>query len=312
MSEGIQQAENSIKAGDTKTGFEILRQVLVDDPDSERAWWIMSGLVQRKERSTCLEQVLRINPSNEFAREALTKLRVSPPVTETKPRRVIPKPPRGKRPTGKTEPIGDYKTWTFSKGPNVFFFILGDHQLFWAWTEKRLVPRVRELLQKGRIPDQHLSEIKAIRLSSITSIKLLKTALQFQYKYEGADRTARLALEDTVMSERILDVLVKQLGADYILQTKPIRTGFYLGVSALLTFGAAGLTVAGYWAYQEVISGRAAASGSVRAAWLINLLTNLGAGGIAILGGISIIGALIISIRLLLKPPLGTELVKRT
>ena len=311
MTEGIHQAENAIKAGDTKTGFEILRQVLVEDPKSEKAWWIMSGLVQRKERATCLEQVLRINPGNKFARDTLNQLRASPPITETKPRREIPKPiPRGK-PTGKTEPIGKYKTWHYTRGSKVFLIILGKEQVFWAHTEKRLIPRVRELLKKGQIPDHYLKEIKAIRLTSITSIKLLKTALQFQYQNEGADRTARMVLEDTVMSERILDLLENQLGPDYLLQIKPAQPGITLGISAFLTFGAAGLTAAGYWAYQEVLSGRAAATGSVRAPWLISLLTNLGAGGVTLIGGFLIVIALIISIWLLLKPALGTELIKR-
>jgi len=311
VTEGIQQAENAIKIGDTKTGFEILRQVLVENPESEKAWWIMSGLVQRAERTTCLEQVLRINPANQFARDALNKLQSSPPITETKPRREIPKPPRRSKPTGKTEPIGAYKTWNYSRGSKVFLIMLGEHQLFWAHTEKRLIPRVRDLLKKGQIPDLYLNEIKTIRLPSITTIRLLKTSLQFQYRYEGADRSALLVLEDTVMSERIMDVLADRLGPDYSLQTKPIRTGLTLGISALLTFGAAGLAVAGYWAYQEVVTGRAAATGSVQALWLIRLLSTLGAAGVVILGGILIIIALIISIRLLMKPPLGTELIKR-
>ncbi len=312
MSKGILQAENAIKVGDTKTGFEILRQVLVENPESEKAWWIMSGLVQRAERATCLEQVLRINPANQFARDALNKLQASPPITETKPRREIPKPPRRSKPTGKTEPIGAYKTWQYSGGSKVFLIMLGEEQLFWAHTEKRLIPRVRDLLKKGQIPDLYLNEIKTIRLPSITKIKLLKTALQFQYQYQGEDRSARMALEDTVMSERIMDVLANRLGPNYKLQTKPVRTGLSLGISALLTFGAAGLAVAGYWAYQEVITGRAAATGSVQALWLIRLLPSLGAAGVTIMGGILIIIALIISVRLLLKPSLGTELNKRT
>ncbi len=311
MSESIKQAENAIKAGDTKTSFEILRQVLVEDPDSERAWWIMSGLVQRKERATCLEQVLRINPENQFAQDALDQLLSSPSITETKPRREIPQPRPRKRPTGKTEPIGDYKTWHFTKGSIVFLIILGKQQIFWAHTEKKLIPRVREFLEKGLIPDQYLNDIKTIRLTSISNIKLLKTALHFQYQYEGADRNARLALEDSVMAERILDVLVHRLGRDYTLQTKPVQTGLSLGISAVLTFGAAGLAVAGYWAYQEVVTGRAAATGSVRALWLINMLPRLGAGGVTLIGGVLVIIALIISIKLLLKPALRTTLVRR-
>ena len=79
MLERIQQAEAAIKAGDTKTGFEILRQVLAENPNSERAWWVMSGLVPREQRAHCLNEVLRINPENHFAREALDKLGPQPP-----------------------------------------------------------------------------------------------------------------------------------------------------------------------------------------------------------------------------------------
>ena len=71
MFEDIQQVESAIKAGDTKTGFEILRTYLADNPDSERAWWVMSGLVNRDQRATCLEQVLRINPNNQEARREI-------------------------------------------------------------------------------------------------------------------------------------------------------------------------------------------------------------------------------------------------
>jgi len=311
MSEGIHQAENAIKAGDTKTGFEILRQVLVENAESEKAWWIMSGLVQRKERATCLEQVLRINPGNQFAQDALNQLLASPPITETKPRRELPKSPPRIKPTGKTEPIGGFKTWHYKKGSRILLIILGDKRLIRAVTETSLIPRVRDALKKGQIPDQHLSEIKTIPLATIISIKKLKTALVFHFLDGQDERRIHIGLEDTSLVERILDVLVFRLGPDFLLQTKPVRTGLSLGISALLTFGAAGLTVAGYWAHQEVISGRAAATGSVQAPWLINLLPKLGAGGVTVIGSIFILIALIISIRLLLKPSLGTELIKR-
>jgi hypothetical protein len=44
---------------------------------------------------------------------------------------------------------------------------------------------------------------------------------------------------------------------------------------------------------------------------LTNLLLNLGAGGVTLIGGILIAIALIISVRMLLKPALRTQLVKR-
>jgi len=53
MSKGILQAENAIKVGDTKTGFEILRQVLVENPESEKAWWIRRTLKVKKPGGSC-------------------------------------------------------------------------------------------------------------------------------------------------------------------------------------------------------------------------------------------------------------------
>ena len=67
MLDQIQKAEEAIRSGDTRTGFEILRQVLAENPDSERAWWVMSGLVPKQQRENCLKQVLRINPKNTLA-----------------------------------------------------------------------------------------------------------------------------------------------------------------------------------------------------------------------------------------------------
>lgn len=86
MSSITQKAEHAIKAGDTKSAFDLVRQAIAEDPDSERAWWIMSGLVPRDERATCLEQVLRINPENAFAREALNKLKTAPPKPKPEPK----------------------------------------------------------------------------------------------------------------------------------------------------------------------------------------------------------------------------------
>jgi hypothetical protein len=169
-----------------------------------------------------------------------------------------------------------------------------------------LINRVRDVLEKGEVTTQYLSEIKSIPLLTISKVKLLKTALQFHYKDEGIERSARLVMDDRIMSERILYVLVGRLGPDYVLQTKPIRTGLSLTLSAGLVFGATGLTMAGYWAAREVITG------GIQSTLMTIIMNLLGINGVIIVGGILIILAFIISIRMFLKPALRTELVKRT
>jgi hypothetical protein len=54
--------------------------VLQEDPDNERAWLWLSGVVDPlDERCYCLEQVLRINPANATARRGLAALPLSQP-----------------------------------------------------------------------------------------------------------------------------------------------------------------------------------------------------------------------------------------
>ncbi|NQS92574.1 MAG: hypothetical protein HQ574_09210, partial [Chloroflexi bacterium] len=193
----IHQAETAIKSGDTKTAFEILREVLVSKPDSEKAWWIMSGLVQRDERATCLEQVLRINPGNTFAQDALDQLLAAPPAPETKPPREIPRPP----PKKKKGEIEKLQTWLFAKGSRIYLTILGDKHLIRAQTEAKLLPKVRESIKKGKIPDQMLTEIKTFALSSVTSIKQNGAALQVMYLDGSIERSQRLTLEDPTVAK---------------------------------------------------------------------------------------------------------------
>jgi len=116
MLEKIQQAETAIKTGDTRTGFQILREVLAENPNSERAWWVMSGLVPREQRAHCLNQVLRINPDNKMARETLEKLGPQKPEPE-------PAAPQGKG------ALGEYQTWLYAQRSRVYLTLLGKEEL---------------------------------------------------------------------------------------------------------------------------------------------------------------------------------------
>lgn len=87
MSEKLQQAITSIKAGDQQTGRQLLAQILQAEPNNETAWLWMSAVVDEDKRRYCIERVLRINPQNQSALRALGKLKemgtesttVSPP-----------------------------------------------------------------------------------------------------------------------------------------------------------------------------------------------------------------------------------------
>ena len=297
MSESINQAESAIKAGDTKHAFELLRLVLAEDPNSERAWWIMSGLVQRSERVNCLEQVLRINPENQFARDALARLKTAPPQEEIKPAREIPKPAK-KAPV--TTLPDEFKTWHYTKGSRLYLIILGQERLIRAQAKTDLIPRIKAALRKKLLPHEYLEEIKSIPLNRIQTIREVGPALHIRYWDKEVERTTRFVLSNPALCSQILDYLTKRLSPDYELQTKRTRTGLNLLISTLLVVGSAVLAAIGYW---SVISG------TIQTPWLKRIITWLGPGGISLVGAVFLLVALGISGGLLFKPRNRRKLV---
>ena len=141
MLEKIQQAETAIKSGDTRTGFQILRDVLAKNPNSERAWWVMSGLVPREQRAHCLNQVLRVNPNNQMARETLENLRPEKPETEPTETEK-PSAPQGKG------TLGGYQTWLFAQRSRIFLTLLGEEELISGETEPKNLARIRAAFRR--------------------------------------------------------------------------------------------------------------------------------------------------------------------
>jgi hypothetical protein len=314
MLEEIQQAESAIRVGDTKSGFEILREVLTKDPDSERAWWIMSGLVQRDQRAICLEQVLRINPDNLFARQALDELLSSPPKPETKPRREIPPALPVEKPITreeKDEEEDKLQSWLHARGSRYFLTILGPDHLTRALTEASLFSKVRAELKKGKIPDKLLLEMQTIPITSISSVKQLNTGLHVFYQDGLSDRSMRLSLADQSQTEKVLGNIMARLGTDFALKTQPIKTSLTLGISLILSLGGASLTAYIFWLTQEIMSGRAIAQGTVRSQFIINQIQKLGSSGAVMLGAFVLLISLSISALLILKPPTTTTLTRR-
>jgi hypothetical protein len=315
MVKKIHQAESAIKAGDTKTGFEILREVLAAKPDSEKAWWIMSGLVQREQRAACLKQVLRINPENQFAREALEGLLSSPPQPGTKKPRKRPPVPPLEKPSApslkRARDKGDLKTWGHVTRSRYFFTILGPEHLTTAMTDSTNFASVRTKLKKGKLPDQLLTKMQTISLSSISSINMLRSGFLVYYMDGNRERSLRFNLGSQAVAKKILDVLQERLGSDFELSKKPSTSGLALGISGVLTLGAGILTTYLYWLTQEIVSGRAAARETMGSQFMINLVENLGPDGVILVGAIFLIASFGVSVWLLLRPMTTTSLSRR-
>jgi tetratricopeptide (TPR) repeat protein len=70
------QALEAISAEDLARARELLLRLVALDPDHEQAWqWLSSLATSSSERIAALEQVLRLSPDNQVARQSLERLK---------------------------------------------------------------------------------------------------------------------------------------------------------------------------------------------------------------------------------------------
>jgi len=278
MLEKIKQAENAIRNGDTKTGFEILRQVLAEDPDSERAWWIMSGLVPREQRANCLIQVLRINPDNQLAQDTLDKL-VAESTQES--------------PSPIKRQVGNYLTWLYPQRSKINITLLGKEDLITATTEPKLLARVRSAIKEDNFSPTLFRDKKKILLFQINRIKQVLNSLRVFYEDKNKEESIRLEFEDNSVAEEVLIELIKRLGDGYSQIEKPMSMASTLGIAIILILSAGGVTGFLYWG-----------------ALNLPAMAALSPTAAALIGAVLLLAALGVSAGLLMKPPTGIEIVR--
>lgn len=75
LQERLRAGIEAVKRGDKANAQRLLRQVIDSDPKNEVAWmWLASALDNLQERKQALDQVLKINPRNDRAKDALGKI----------------------------------------------------------------------------------------------------------------------------------------------------------------------------------------------------------------------------------------------
>ena len=72
----FKQADYTFQRGNRELAGKYINELLAAYPDDEAAWMLLARIVEEKERKVvCYERVLKINPRNEEARLALSRVR---------------------------------------------------------------------------------------------------------------------------------------------------------------------------------------------------------------------------------------------
>lgn len=82
----LQRAIAAIKAGDPQFGRELIAQILKADRNNEQAWlWLTQTNISHEEKIKSLQNVLKLNPANQVAKDGLTRLQAAAPMPEPSP-----------------------------------------------------------------------------------------------------------------------------------------------------------------------------------------------------------------------------------
>jgi hypothetical protein len=99
----LQQGIAALKAGQKAEARNLLSQAVRQDPKNEAAWMWLSGAVEGdQERRYCMEKVLKLNPHNALAQQALEQMQ-APEATASAPAEAAP-PPATSAPAEPTPP----------------------------------------------------------------------------------------------------------------------------------------------------------------------------------------------------------------
>lgn len=72
----IKQAATMIKSGNQRQAYQILRQVLQENPDDWRAWWgLVHAASNPRERYAALQKTVQFNPDHEKAQQLLRQIK---------------------------------------------------------------------------------------------------------------------------------------------------------------------------------------------------------------------------------------------
>lgn len=243
MNEKLKRAVQAVKAGEKQAGFQMVQEIIQEQPRNADAWYVMAGLVPQDQREKCLRQVLKINPTHVQARKALHKLEDRPPVEPVAEDAVPRQEPLDKQPEdAPAGPEGDPagETWPgdssygappapapqepeaagseLEAGPEAEEALAAPRR-----SEPEAAPPGAEEPPRAAVPEERPSPAR--KSSALPSPEKLKLPRGWKY-------TARSKTRVTLITEN--EVIKAEADADQPVDLKPALTGEPLAGTDLL------------------------------------------------------------------------------
>lgn len=345
MPDQIQQAIALIKSGKNRDAHQILLKILNSDPNNDQAWLWMSAVVSEDKRQYCIEKALEINPNNQQAKHALSKLtQVASKSAITLPSEPSPPPPESPStsipitqppspepvnspplsslsalvtslpevPQPASQVTGSIKSspefWINPERKATYITALLENELVSATTDPSMAKQVQAKLQQGAFPLDILADNHVIPFNNITEVSQTMSSLRVYYTENNSAKSTRLECDDTAMAEAILNALQKRLGAKFERNSAPLGIGKAVLVPLVFMMIILAATTFCYFGAAEIASGEVTPTGSARTRGIAALLGLIGPTGVACIGGVLFLVALGLMIYLIAKPPLVTKL----
>lgn len=323
MSEKLQQAISSIKAGNKQLGQQLLDQLLQEEPDNELGWLWMSAVVSEDKRRYCIEQVLKINPNNKQAMQGLENLKQtekisqqssmsSPTTLKHSQQSESLKSETETNDKSETQSVKP-KLWINQGSKTTHIMALLDKKLIAAKCAAGLTAQVYIKLTAGNLPTELLTELAVVSYENILSVEESVNSINIEFTGKNNKKeNVRFECKDKEMGKVIMQELEEWLKPDFISATTPMSKGSILYGNGAFASIILIITAFFYFAAKDVQTYGVSQIGSGKTKLLAILLSWIGPGGIVCIGGGILLTVLVVMVSSLINPPLETTLSRKT
>jgi len=340
MAENIQAITHLIKNGKKQEAYNALIRVLKEEPRNEQAWLMMTLVVPEDKKKACFEKVLKINPQNIHARQALGLVSHNPktkPVPSASVNQAKAEPsaqqearlnaavkrddslPQAQSPAQpvKKEPVrlkdtSNLKSELYVKGQKYWIQVtlfIGSI-IVHGQIERSDGKRFQQIIQEGKDPTQIMQRVVKINCQTIDEVVLNGSRIQVTYRADNQIKVKSLYFESKAMAESAMKNLYLRLPTNFKMKQEQAGTCSAIAGPGLMLLLGVGGTVFCYFGAANIRLEGTGSFGSYRTRALYNLLNLLGPNGVLIIGGIVCLVLLFTLFSNIKNPPILTKFVK--